>query len=133
MKTKAEQAAYEASEAATGQNEEGRPVARAIRCDGCRHCRHAGSNRLKTFQRRFKSNDSTVEKLRPSDEESPGLLVPGRVDRSVIQPELMERYLSGMATSLTIDGRIQRFQVLVSESVPWCGKTATRSLSREAA
>lgn len=37
-----------------------------------------------------------------------------------IQPELLERYLSGMANSLDNDGRIQRFQVLVyPESVPW--------------
>ena len=37
-----------------------------------------------------------------------------------IQPELMERYLAGMASSMDNDGRIQRFQVLVfPESVPW--------------
>jgi hypothetical protein len=36
---------------------------------------------------------------------------------------MMERYLSGMATSLDNDGRIQRFQVLVyPESVPWVWK-----------
>jgi len=37
-----------------------------------------------------------------------------------IQPDLLERYLSGIANSLDNDGRIQRFQVLVyPESVPW--------------
>ena len=37
-----------------------------------------------------------------------------------IQPELLERYLAGIATSLDNDGRIQRFQVLVyPNSVPW--------------
>jgi hypothetical protein len=126
----------------------------------------------KPFQRRFKSNDSTVEKLGDLLTKNPqGLLVfrdeligllaswekEGRegdkafylegwngtaslnIDRigrgslrvdnlclSVfggIQPELMERYLSGMATSLDNDGRIQRFQVLVyPESVPWVWK-----------
>jgi hypothetical protein len=124
------------------------------------------------FQRRFKSNDSTVEKLGDLLTKNPqGLLVfrdeligllaswekEGRegdkafylegwngtasfnIDRigrgslriddlclSVfggIQPELLERYLSGMATSLDNDGRIQRFQVLVfPESVPWMWK-----------
>lgn len=37
-----------------------------------------------------------------------------------IQPDLLERYLSGIANSLDNDGRIQRFQVLVyPESVEW--------------
>ncbi len=37
-----------------------------------------------------------------------------------IQPDLLERYLANMATSLDNDGRIQRFQVLVyPEAVPW--------------
>jgi hypothetical protein len=37
-----------------------------------------------------------------------------------IQPDLLERYLSGIASSLDNDGRIQRFQVLVyPESVQW--------------
>lgn len=120
-------------------------------------------------QRRFKSNDSTVEKLGELLAENPeGLLVSrdelmgllaswekeGRegdkafyleawngtgsfnVDRIArgslhiknlclsvfggIQPELLERYLSGMANSLDNDGRIQRFQVLVfPDAVTW--------------
>lgn len=120
-------------------------------------------------QRRFKSNDSTVEKLGDLLVHNPqGLLVfrdeligllaswekEGRegdkafylegwngtgsfsIDRigrgslniknlclSVfggIQPELLERYLSGIATSLDNDGRIQRFQVMVYPNpVPW--------------
>lgn len=37
-----------------------------------------------------------------------------------IQPELLERYLANMVTSLDNDGRFQRFQVLVyPEAVPW--------------
>ena len=37
-----------------------------------------------------------------------------------IQPELLERYLAGIASSLDNDGRIQRFQVLVyPNAVPW--------------
>lgn len=37
-----------------------------------------------------------------------------------IQPELLERYLAGIASSLDNDGRIQRFQVLVyPNSVKW--------------
>jgi len=37
-----------------------------------------------------------------------------------IQPELLERYLSGISSSLDNDGRIQRFQVLVFPNpVPW--------------
>jgi hypothetical protein len=37
-----------------------------------------------------------------------------------IQPELLERYLAGMAASFDNDGRVQRFQVLVfPEPVPW--------------
>lgn len=37
-----------------------------------------------------------------------------------IQPDLLERYLSGIASSLDNDGRIQRFQVLVfPEAVRW--------------
>jgi hypothetical protein len=37
-----------------------------------------------------------------------------------IQPELLQRYLSEMVTSLDNDGRFQRFQVLVyPEPVPW--------------
>jgi hypothetical protein len=37
-----------------------------------------------------------------------------------IQPDLLERYLAGIANSLDNDGRIQRFQVLVYPSpVPW--------------
>lgn len=37
-----------------------------------------------------------------------------------IQPDLLERYLSGIANSLDNDGRIQRFQVLVyPEAVEW--------------
>jgi hypothetical protein len=37
-----------------------------------------------------------------------------------IQPELLERYLAGMAASFDNDGRVQRFQVLVyPDSVPW--------------
>lgn len=37
-----------------------------------------------------------------------------------VQPELLERYLAGIASSLDNDGRIQRFQVLVyPEAVPW--------------
>lgn len=121
------------------------------------------------FQRRFKSNDSTVEKLGDLLTRNPqGLLVfrdeligllsswekeghegdkafylegwngtsSFNIDRigrgslridnlclSVfggIQPELMERYLSGITTSLDNDGRIQRFQILVyPEAVPW--------------
>lgn len=120
-------------------------------------------------QRRFKSNDSTVEKLGDLLVDNPqGLLVfrdeligllaswekEGRegdkafylegwngtasfnIDRIArgslhiknlclsvfggIQPELLERYLAGMASSLDNDGRIQRFQVLVyPEAVPW--------------
>ena len=120
-------------------------------------------------QRRFKSNDSTTEKLGDLLVSNPqGLLVyrdeligllaswekEGRegdrafylegwngtgsfnVDRITrgslhiknlclsvfggIQPELLERYLAGMATSLDNDGRIQRFQVLVyPEPVAW--------------
>lgn len=120
-------------------------------------------------QRRFKSNDSTVEKLGDLLTHNPeGLLVfrdeligllaswekEGRegdrafylegwngtgsfnIDRIArgslhiknlclslfggIQPDLLERYLATMATSLDNDGRIQRFQVLVfPEPVPW--------------
>lgn len=120
-------------------------------------------------QRRFKSNDSTTEKLGDLLVHNPqGLLVyrdeligllaswekEGRegdrafylegwngtgsfnIDRisrgslhvpnlclSVfggIQPDLLERYLAGMATSLDNDGRVQRFQVLVyPDGVPW--------------
>jgi len=120
-------------------------------------------------QRRFKSNDSTVEKLGDLLVDNPqGLLVSrdeligllaswekeGRegdkafylegwngtasfnIDRIArgslhiknlclsvfggIQPELMERYLAGMASSMDNDGRIQRFQVLVyPDAVPW--------------
>ncbi|WP_051236920.1 YfjI family protein [Ottowia thiooxydans] len=119
--------------------------------------------------RRFKSNDSTVEKLGDLLSTNPqGLLVlrdelvgllsswekDGRegdrsfylegwngtgsfnIDRITrgslhipnlclsvfggIQPELLERYLSAMASSLDNDGRIQRFQVLVyPEPVAW--------------
>lgn len=37
-----------------------------------------------------------------------------------IQPELLERYLAGIANSLDNDGRIQRFQVMVYPNpVPW--------------
>ncbi len=37
-----------------------------------------------------------------------------------IQPELLERYLSSMSTSMDNDGRIQRFQVMVfPEAVSW--------------
>lgn len=37
-----------------------------------------------------------------------------------IQPDLLERYLSGISSSLDNDGRIQRFQVLVyPDPVPW--------------
>lgn len=37
-----------------------------------------------------------------------------------IQPDLLERYLAGIANSLDNDGRIQRFQVMVyPEPVPW--------------
>jgi hypothetical protein len=37
-----------------------------------------------------------------------------------IQPELLERYLAGIATSLDNDGRIQRFQVMVyPNAVAW--------------
>jgi len=37
-----------------------------------------------------------------------------------IQPELLERYLASMVTSLDNDGRIQRFQVMVyPDAVPW--------------
>ncbi|MBU2285557.1 MAG: DUF3987 domain-containing protein, partial [Gammaproteobacteria bacterium] len=37
-----------------------------------------------------------------------------------IQPDLLAQYLSGIATSLDNDGRIQRFQVMVfPEAVPW--------------
>ena len=37
-----------------------------------------------------------------------------------IQPELLERYLAGITTSLDNDGRIQRFQVMVyPNAVPW--------------
>jgi len=120
-------------------------------------------------QRRYKSNDSTVEKLGDLLVDNPqGLLVfrdeligllaswekDGRegdrafylegwngtgsfnIDRIArgslyiknlclslfggIQPELLERYLATMATSMDNDGRIQRFQVLVyPEPVPW--------------
>ncbi|WP_423460391.1 YfjI family protein [Ottowia sp. VDI28] len=120
-------------------------------------------------QRRFKSNDSTVEKLGDMLVSNPqGMLVfrdelvgllaswekEGRegdrafylegwngtssfnIDRIArgslhiknlclsvfggIQPELLERYLATMASSLDNDGRIQRFQVLVfPESVKW--------------
>jgi len=119
--------------------------------------------------RRFKSNDSTVEKLGDMLVNNPqGMLVfrdelvgllaswekEGRegdrafylegwngtssfnIDRIArgslhiknlclsvfggIQPELLERYLATMASSLDNDGRIQRFQVLVfPESVKW--------------
>lgn len=120
-------------------------------------------------QRRFKSNDSTVEKLGELLVHNPnGILVfrdelmgllsswekDGRegdrtfylegwngtasfsIDRigrgsmhvknlclSVfggIQPDVLERYLGNIASSMDNDGRIQRFQVLVfPESVPW--------------
>ena len=120
-------------------------------------------------QRRFKSNDSTVEKLGDLLVHNPqGMLVyrdeligllaswekEGKegdkafylegwngtasfnIDRigrgslhiknlciSVfggIQPDLLERYLAGITTSLDNDGRIQRFQVMVYPSpVPW--------------
>jgi hypothetical protein len=120
-------------------------------------------------ERRFKSNDSTVEKLGDLLVHNPqGLLVyrdeligllaswekEGReadkafylegwngtasfkIDRigrgslhiknlclSVfggIQPELLERYLAGIASSLDNDGRVQRFQVLVyPDAVAW--------------
>jgi hypothetical protein len=120
-------------------------------------------------ERRFKSNDSTVEKLGDLLVQNPqGLLVfrdeligllaswekEGRegdkafylegwngtssfnIDRIArgslhiknlcisvfggIQPELLERYLAGISTSLDNDGRIQRFQVLVyPNSVKW--------------
>lgn len=120
-------------------------------------------------RRRFKSNDSTVEKLGDMLVNNPqGMLVfrdelvgllaswekEGRegdrafylegwngtssfnIDRIArgslhiknlclsvfggIQPELLERYLATMASSLDNDGRIQRFQVLVfPESVKW--------------
>ena len=120
-------------------------------------------------QRRFKSNDSTVEKLGDLLVHNPqGMLVfrdeligllaswekEGRegdrafylegwngtgsfnIDRIArgslhiknlclsvfggIQPELLERYLGSMASSLDNDGRIQRFQVIVfPEAVPW--------------
>jgi len=123
----------------------------------------------KPTQRRFKSNDSTVEKLGDLLTINPqGLLVyrdeligllaswekEGRegdrafylegwngtgsfnIDRIArgslhipnlclsvfggIQPELLERYLAGMAASLDNDGRIQRFQVLAyPEPTPW--------------
>lgn len=123
----------------------------------------------KPHERRFKSNDSTVEKLGDLLVHNPqGLLVfrdeltgllaswerEGRegdkafylegwngtasfnIDRIArgslhiknlclsvfggIQPELLERYLAGMATSLDNDGRIQRFQVLVyPDGVAW--------------
>jgi len=37
-----------------------------------------------------------------------------------IQPDLLERYLAGITTSLDNDGRIQRFQVMVyPNAVPW--------------
>ena len=37
-----------------------------------------------------------------------------------IQPEMMERYLGNIVTSLDNDGRVQRFQMLVyPEAVPW--------------
>jgi hypothetical protein len=37
-----------------------------------------------------------------------------------IQPELLERYLAGITTSLDNDGRIQRFQVMVyPNAVAW--------------
>jgi hypothetical protein len=120
-------------------------------------------------QRRFKSNDSTVEKLGDLLVQNPqGMLVyrdeligllaswekEGKegdkafylegwngtasfnIDRigrgslhiknlciSVfggIQPDLLERYLAGITTSLDNDGRIQRFQVMVYPNpVPW--------------
>ena len=120
-------------------------------------------------QRRFKSNDSTVEKLGDLLVHNPqGMLVyrdeligllaswekEGKegdkafylegwngtasfnIDRigrgslhiknlciSVfggIQPDLLERYLAGISTSLDNDGRIQRFQVMVYPNpVPW--------------
>ena len=120
-------------------------------------------------QRRYKSNDSTVEKLGDLLTKNPqGLLVfrdeligllaswekEGRegdrafylegwngtgsfnIDRIArgslhiknlclsvfggIQPDLLERYLASMATSLDNDGRIQRFQVLVyPDAVAW--------------
>lgn len=120
-------------------------------------------------QRRFKSNDSTVQKLgdllvnnpqgmlvfrdeligllasweKDGHEEDKAFYLEGwngtasfNIDRigrgslliknlclSVfggIQPELLERYLAGISTSLDNDGRIQRFQVLVYPNpVPW--------------
>lgn len=120
-------------------------------------------------QRRFKSNDSTVEKLGDLLSHNPlGLMVfrdelmgllaswekEGRegdrafylegwngtgsfsIDRIArgslhiknlclsvfggIQPDLLERYLGSMTTSLDNDGRIQRFQVMVyPDPVPW--------------
>lgn len=123
----------------------------------------------KPHERRFKSNDSTVEKLGDLLVNNPqGLLVfrdeligllaswekEGRegdkafylegwngtsgfnIDRIArgslhiknlclsvfggIQPELLERYLAGISTSLDNDGRIQRFQVLVyPDGVAW--------------
>lgn len=121
------------------------------------------------YQRRFKSNDSTVQKLgdllvnnpqgmlvfrdeligllasweKEGHEEDKAFYLEGwngtgsfNIDRigrgslhiknlclSVfggIQPELLERYLAGIASSLDNDGRIQRFQVLVyPNAVPW--------------
>lgn len=120
-------------------------------------------------QRRFKSNDSTVEKLgdllvhnpqgmlvyrdeligllasweREGKEGDKAFYLEGwngtasfNIDRigrgslhiknlciSVfggIQPDLLERYLAGISTSLDNDGRIQRFQVMVYPNpVPW--------------
>ena len=51
-----------------------------------------------------------------------------------IQPELLERYLSGIASSLDNDGRIQRFQVLVYPQQPawrWVDRYPVKS-AREA-
>jgi hypothetical protein len=119
--------------------------------------------------RRFKSNDSTVQKLgdmlvnnpegmlvfrdeligllaswdKEGNEEDKAFYLEGwngtgsfNIDRIArgslhiknlclsvfggIQPELLERYLSGIASSLDNDGRIQRFQVLVyPDAVKW--------------
>jgi hypothetical protein len=121
------------------------------------------------YERRFKSNDSTVQKLgdmlvnnpqgmlvfrdeligllaswdKEGHEEDRSFYLEGwngthgfNIDRisrgslyiknlclSVfggIQPELLERYLAGIASSLDNDGRVQRFQVLVyPNAVPW--------------
>lgn len=171
----AEMAAYKAHESAIhAQMKKAAAVTgdRQKMSDEMTHAKHdlaALVEPAQPYQRRFKSNDASIEKLGDLLATNPiGLLVlrdelmgllaswdkEGRegdrafyleswngtsgfnIDRisrgslfvpnlclSVfggIQPDLLERYLSGMVNSLDNDGRIQRFQVLVyPDAVTW--------------